>query len=223
LLKFVSITVFPVIVRTYFGRRRSQVTSRKAEDCLTSEAETAAEKDWGELLARAQRGDSAAYRLFLVSVIPFIRVLVRKRFWGPDGGEDVLQDVLLTVHRVRHTYEPGRPVKPWLAAITTRRAIDAARKRGRIAAKEVDDGRAYETFADPQANKEEAGEASQELKEMTSALSPAQQEALELVKLKEMSLVEASAVSGQSVASLKVNIHRAMKKLRVNLSKRPPE
>lgn len=161
--------------------------------------------------------------MFLGSVIPFVRVLIHKRFWGPDGGEDVLQDVLLTVHRVRHTYEPGRPVKPWLAAITARRAIDATRKRGRIAAKEVDDARAYETFADPQANKEEAGDAAQELKGMTSALSPAQQEALELVKLKEMSLVEASAASGQSVASLKVNIHRAMKKMRLNLTKRSRE
>jgi RNA polymerase sigma-70 factor (ECF subfamily) len=54
---------------------------------------------------------------------------------------------------------------------------------------------------------------------MTSALSPGQKEALELVKLREMSLAEASAASGQSVASLKVNIHRALKKLRLNFSK----
>ncbi len=50
-----------------------------------------------------------------------------------------------------------------------------------------------------------------------------QKEALELVKLKEMSLVEASAASGQSVALLKVNIHRAIKKLRLNLTKVRPE
>jgi RNA polymerase sigma-70 factor (ECF subfamily) len=34
------------------------------------------------------------------------------------------------------------------------------------------------------------------------------------VKLKEMSLAEASAVSGQSVGALKVNTHRALKTLR---------
>jgi RNA polymerase sigma-70 factor (ECF subfamily) len=56
---------------------------------------------------------------------------------------------------------------------------------------------------------------------MSSGLSKGQKEALDLVKLKEMSLVEASAVSGQSVASLKVNIHRAIKKMRLNLSKEP--
>jgi RNA polymerase sigma-70 factor (ECF subfamily) len=38
---------------------------------------------------------------------------------------------------------------------------------------------------------------------------------LELVKVKEMSLAEASAVSGQSVGALKVSVHRAIKALRL--------
>jgi RNA polymerase sigma-70 factor (ECF subfamily) len=54
---------------------------------------------------------------------------------------------------------------------------------------------------------------------MMSGLTPGQKEALDLVKLKEMTLVEASAASGQSVASLKVNIHRALKRLRLGLEK----
>lgn len=127
--------------------------------------------------------------------------------------------MLLTVHRVRHTYEPGRPVKPWLAAIVVRRSIDAMRKHGRISAREVHKEIAYETYSDPNANQEGAGHYAGELARMTSALSPGQKEALELVKLNEMSLDEASAASGQSVASLKVNIHRAIKKLRLNLTK----
>jgi RNA polymerase sigma-70 factor (ECF subfamily) len=134
-------------------------------------------------------------------------------------AEDVVQDVLLTVHRIRHTYEPGRPVKPWVAAIATRRAIDAMRKQGRVGAREVHDQLAYETYADAQANKEDAVDAAGTLARMTSDLSPGQKEALELVKVKEMTLAEASAMSGQSVASLKVNIHRAIKKLRLGLAK----
>ncbi|MBA2770984.1 MAG: sigma-70 family RNA polymerase sigma factor [Sphingomonas sp.] len=183
----------------------------------------ATDEGWGELLAAAQGGDAAAYRLFLTSVTPFIRAVVRNCGRWTDGADDVVQDALLTVHRVRHTYEPGRPVKPWLAAIATRRAIDAMRRRGRIGAREVHNEAAYETFADPQANKQEAGNSARSLARMTSGLSPAQKEALELVKLKELSLVEASAVSGQSVASLKVNIHRAIKKMRLSLSKAPRE
>lgn len=127
----------------------------------------------------------------------------------------MVQDALLTIHRVRHTYEPGRPVKPWLAAIAARRAIDAIRRRGRQTVREVHDPGAYETFADLEANPGEASDASAELARRMDELTPKQKEALELVKLKEMSLAEASAESGQSVASLKVNIHRAMKRLRL--------
>ncbi len=147
--------------------------------------------------------------------------MVRNSGQWTEAADDIVQDALLTVHRVRHTYVPGRPVKPWVAAIATRRSIDALRRRGRIDAQEVHNEAAYETFADPQANKEEAADSARALAHMTSELSPGQKEALELVKVKEMSLVEASAASGQSVASLKVNIHRAIKKMRLTLSKRP--
>jgi RNA polymerase sigma-70 factor (ECF subfamily) len=194
-----------------------------AEDGLTGSGGIAGDDRWGELLAAAQGGDAEAYRTFLNSIVPFARAIARKRSGSEEMFEDIVQDVLLTVHRVRHTYEPGRPVKPWLAAIVARRSIDALRKRGRVGSREVNDEIAYETYADPQANKEEAGDSARALTRMTGALSRGQKEALELVKLKEMSLAEASAVSGQSVASLKVNIHRAIKKLRLGLPKDPPE
>ncbi|MDP3674988.1 MAG: sigma-70 family RNA polymerase sigma factor [Novosphingobium sp.] len=177
---------------------------------------------WGELLAAAQRGDSEAYRDFLRAIIPFVRGIARRRCWSEQLSEDVVQDVLLTVHRVRHTYQPGRPVEPWLAAIVVRRSIDAIRKRGRIGAKEVFNELAYETFADPGANEPLDGDAPRTLARMTRGLSQGQQEAIELVKIQELTLAEASVISGQSIASLKVNVHRAMKKLRLNLSKDPP-
>jgi RNA polymerase sigma-70 factor (ECF subfamily) len=169
---------------------------------------------WEELLAAAQRGDAGAYRLFLISVLPFVRAVARRHLRDNEAIEDVAQDTLLTLHRVRHTYQPGRPVKPWLAAIATRRAIDAGRRRGRIRAREVSDPAAYETFADPAANKEESAQAAESVSRMMAELSPKQKEALELIKLKEFSLAEASAASGQSVASLKVNVHRAIQRLR---------
>jgi RNA polymerase sigma-70 factor (ECF subfamily) len=193
------------------------------EDFLIQGGGIAEERSWGELLAAAQGGDAGAYRLFLTSIIPFVRALAGRRSGSAQLTDDIVQEVLLTVHRIRHTYEPGRPVKPWLAAIVIRRSIDALRRHGRVGAREVHNEPAYETFADPQANKEDAGDAATTLARMTSTLSPGQKEAIELVKLKEMSLSEASAASGQSVASLKVNIHRAIKKLRLALDKGQPE
>jgi RNA polymerase sigma-70 factor, ECF subfamily len=136
-----------------------------------------------------------------------------------EAVEDAVQDALLTLHRIRHTYEPGRPVEPWLAAIVNRRSIDIARRSGRTGSREVHDETAFETFADPGANKQEAAEAADSIAHMLGELTPKQREAVELVKLKEMSLAEASAESGQSIGSLKVNVHRAIQRLRRGLNR----
>ena len=174
---------------------------------------------WSRWMAAAQGGNSAAYRTLLGDVTPFVRVLVRRLCADPDRSEDIVQEVLLTLHRVRHTYEPDRPFTPWLAAITRYRSTDALRRRVRLAAHEVSDPYAFETLADPGANKQlEAREAVQVLAGLIAALPPAQREALELVKLKEMSLVEASHLTGQSVGSMKVRVHRAIKALRQKVS-----
>lgn len=174
------------------------------------------DRGWSDLLAAAQAGDTAAYRDFLTASAPFVRALARRRL-PEDAVEDVVQDVLLTVHRIRHTYEPGRAVEPWLAAITARRAIDALRRSGR--SRESHHPIAYETYADPAANEGEAAVDARALGRLIETLPPAQKEALELVKLKQMSLAEASAASGQSVGSLKVNVHRAIKRLRAVIAK----
>jgi RNA polymerase sigma-70 factor (ECF subfamily) len=216
------IMIFPISVCSYFDQAGFEVTLPRQEGCLADGHAKAGDERWGELLAAAQNGDAEAYRLFLASITPFVSAVVRNSGMWAEQAEDVVQDVLLTVHRIRHTYEPGRPVKPWLSAIASRRAIDAMRRWGRVGAKEVHNDAAYETFADPQANKEEDGDFARQLARMSSELSPGQKEALELVKLREMSLAEASIHSGQSVALLKVNIHRAIKKMRLSVTKGRP-
>jgi RNA polymerase sigma-70 factor (ECF subfamily) len=199
------------------GRARS--VTGAVEGDLINESGIAGDERWSGLLASAQSGDGEAYRLFLKSITPYLYSVARRRTGSDALVDDIVQDALLTVHRVRHTYEPGRPVKPWLAAIAARRSIDAMRRRGRVGARELHDEAAFETFADPGANRQEAGDSARMLARMTSGLSDKQKEAVELVKLKEMSLADASALSGQSVASLKVNIHRAIKKMRLIASR----
>jgi RNA polymerase sigma-70 factor (ECF subfamily) len=174
---------------------------------------------WAQKMAAAQGGDRAAYDQLLREIVPFIRAVAAAHHRRPDRIEDVVQDVLLTVHRVRHTYDPSRPFRPWLAAITRRRSIDALRRRGRTEAMEVADDLAYETFADPAANREiEAAQHAAGLSGAIAALPQSQREAVELVKLKEMSLAEASRATGKSTTALKVNVHRAIKALRAQLT-----
>jgi RNA polymerase sigma-70 factor (ECF subfamily) len=177
-----------------------------------------ADDTWSLWMAAAQDGDNRAYERLLREITPYIRALVRQQHRSADRADDVVQDVLLSIHRVRHTYDPTRPFKQWLTAIARRRSIDAVRRRIRENAVEVDAPLAYETYADPEANKDaRAAEAAEEIASALDALSPGQRQALELLKLKEMSLKEAAAVTGQSEGSLKVGVHRAIKSLRMRL------
>jgi RNA polymerase sigma-70 factor (ECF subfamily) len=169
---------------------------------------------WGGLMAAAQNGDSVAYRRLLREILPFVRAIVRRHHASPDRVEDVTQDVLLTIHRVRNTYDPARPFTNWLAAIAHRRSIDAVRRKIRTDAAETFSPVAYETYADPAANKDiSAHENSAVLSEAIAALPPGQRQAVELLRLRELSLAEASAESGQSVGALKVSLHRAIRSL----------
>lgn len=176
------------------------------------------EPRWSRLMAAAQDGSQADYARLLREIVPMVRAVVAHQHRAPDRIDDVVQDVLLTLHRIRHTYDPARPFLPWLVAVARRRSIDAIRRRTRTEAMEVRDDTSYETFADPLANREREGhEAADALAGALAALPRGQREALELVKLREMSLAEASAASGQSVGGLKVNVHRAIKALRAKL------
>ena len=187
-------------------------------------APTSEQRDlaWSQLMSAAQAGDRAAYSRLLREVTPFVRALLRRYCSNPHDIEEMVQDTLLTMHRVRQTYDPKRPFSPWLGAIAARRGIDGLRRRARRARHEVSaETESYETFADPAANIDiEAVRAAAEVEELLQRLPPRQRAALEAVKLREMSLAEASAVSGQSVGALKVNTHRALKALRALFQER---
>lgn len=172
------------------------------------------------LMRAAQSGDQAAYSELLCGLVPILRRMTRGRIAGSEDVDDVVQDVLLSVHQVRHTYDPGRPFLPWLAAIARNRLTDAQRRMYRRSRGEVAVEFLPETFSDDATNeRDDALSAAGSLRKALDDLPPGQRRAVELLKLKEMSLREASLASGMSVGSLKVSMHRAMKKLRELLAK----
>jgi RNA polymerase sigma-70 factor (ECF subfamily) len=175
--------------------------------------------DWTILMAHAQDGDRSAYRRLLREITPYLRSLAARRHRDPSDIEDAVQDILLTIHAVRHTFDPTRPFGPWLVTIANRRFIDRLRRQGRRRDRETPLMAEHETFSGPQANLEERPD-THELEKAIDELPPMQRKAIRLLKLNEMSLKEASTASGISIAALKVNVHRAVKSLRKVLSDR---
>jgi RNA polymerase sigma-70 factor (ECF subfamily) len=107
----------------------------------------AREEDWAAAMRAAQQGCGASYARLLGEIAAALRGPVRgrlARFGSSDAEtEDVVQEVLIAIHRKRDTWDPARPFLPWLAALTRHRVIDATRRlgraRGRAAAATVDE------------------------------------------------------------------------------------
>jgi DNA-directed RNA polymerase specialized sigma24 family protein len=80
----------------------------------------------------ANRGDATAYRRLLQAVTPVLRGVVRARgaALGPEGCEDVVQEVLLAIHLKRQTWREDAPLRPWLYAIARHKVVDAFRAAG---------------------------------------------------------------------------------------------
>lgn len=170
-------------------------------------------------MAAAQAGDRRAYERVLADSVGLIRGVARHRGVPLDSLDDVVQETLLSVHRVRHTYDPARSYDAWLAAIASRRAIDALRSHGRRSRHEADAEHAIDRVpgGDDASAASERAQGGRLLRAAIAKLPPGQREAVEQMGLKERSLAEASVETGRSTGALKVNLHRALKTLRDRL------
>ncbi len=176
------------------------------------------------LMQAAQAGDTRAYARLLDEITPRLRHIVRgqRKFLRAEDIEDLVQDILLSLHAVRATYDPQRPFMPWLMAITRNRLADGARRYTRRAVHEVQVEALSVTFSDAGTNMDDDGYRDPEaLRRAIQDLPPGQRDAVEMLKLREMSLKEAAAASGTSIGALKVSVHRAMATLRKALTKEP--
>ncbi|HXJ00526.1 MAG TPA: sigma-70 family RNA polymerase sigma factor [Micropepsaceae bacterium] len=162
----------------------------------------------------AQDGDQAAYRSLLTNITPYLRTLCARQHRDARDVEDSVQDILLTLHTIRHTYDPARPFKPWLVAIGRRRIIDRLRTNRRSRLRETELLAEHETFSIDESNIHEAQSESRVLRDAVESLPKGQRDAVTLLKIEEKSLAEAAAQSGMTVAALKVSTHRAVKALR---------
>jgi RNA polymerase sigma factor (sigma-70 family) len=165
-----------------------------------------AKDPWGELMAAAQLGNAGAYTRLLTEVDGWLRRYYARRL-PVSMVEDAAQDTLLTLHARRHTYEPGRPFKAWLAGIARYKWIDRLRALDRDPAVSCAEDMSEDVAIDDHGP---AIVSALLLRKLLSQLKPAQSEVIRLVKLEGLTVEEASELTGQSVPLVKVNIHRGL-------------
>jgi RNA polymerase sigma-70 factor (ECF subfamily) len=177
------------------------------------------ERELSTLMRAAQCGDHAAYAQLVRKIMPLLQRALRIRhgFLQAADRDDLMQDVLLSLHRAMATYDSRREFVPWLMAIARNKMVDRARRFARSTANEilVDDW--AEIGAEPSTSYMERYGDPEALREAISHLSPLQQRAIELFKLGELTSKEAATVVGTTPGALRVSVHRAINSLRASL------
>jgi len=175
---------------------------------------------WRGWMEAAQAGDRVAYEHLLVELLPFVRGVVRQRVRSGEE-DDVVQEVLLSIHSARHTYRPGRPLAPWVRAIARNASIDWLRREVRVRQR-ASDADTAEIPAPAPAGDVEARPLPPGLQRALEKLPEPQREAVVLLKVQGLSVAEAASRLGVSPGAVKLRAHRGYRALRTSLGARMP-
>jgi RNA polymerase sigma-70 factor (ECF subfamily) len=171
------------------------------------------ENDWAVWMRAAMTGDAGAYRRLLTSLAPHIRAVARSRCrssGAPEGEvEDLVQEVLLTIHLKRGTWDQSRPIGPWVAAIARNKLIDVLRRRRHVTVP-------IEDLVDSLPAEDPTPESStREIDTLLEHLKPQQREIVRSISLNGSSIREAAARLQMTEGAVRVALHRALKALAV--------
>lgn len=172
------------------------------------------EADLAAAMLAGRRGDRAAYSRALSEIARLVRGRVRRRLgWAVNDVEDVVQEVLLSVHLKRATWDEARPVSPWVNAIADHKAIDAIRRRGResrlIAASVT-----LEAVAElVPASEPEWDQVGLDLDWHMAALPRREQEVVRGLTVHGRTVRELASSLGMKEGAVRVALHRGLKRL----------
>lgn len=128
-------------------------------------------------------------------------------------ADDLVQETFLRLHRSRHTYEPGRPVTPWVFAIARHVFLmyrRASARRLRFQTALSDEIHHVDLVNDPIAALAEGDEVRRALRDVPAA----QRQALVMHHVAGQSFAEIADRLGVRVNAAKTRAFRGMRKLR---------
>ena len=172
------------------------------------DASLSCEDDLDQLMVRYQQADQAATAALIDRLSPRLYWFFASQMGSRTDADDMLQDLWLRIHRVRHTYRPGEPLLPWVYAIAHRVRIDTYRRRYRMS-REI----SVDTLPEPAAREEnQAGHLA--FHELLATLPEGQREVVTMLKVGGLSLEEVARATSSTVGAVKQKAHRAYARLR---------
>ena len=172
------------------------------------------------LMLRYQQADPMATEKLLNLLWPLLNRFFLSMQDTRSSAEDLAQETLLRLHRVRQTYRPGDPLLPWVYAIARHVRVDNFRRQRRVAAREEAlDGHDLEQKAAVVSASSHSGD----LETLLAAIPESQREVLTMLKVLGMTVEEVARTTASTTGAVKQKAHRAYETLRKLLEGgRPP-
>ncbi len=177
--------------------------------------------DFSALMRQSLAGDKRAYATLLSETSRLLRPFLSKRLNHMNEVDDVLQEILLSIHKARHTYDGQRPYKPWAFAIAKFRLQDHLRKhyadqlRHSSELSEADDFSLQNSAA---GDVTFSGISFESIKKEIDQLPTKQAQILTLMHHEGYTSKEVADKIGMKESAVKVAAHRAYKLLKKRLS-----
>ncbi|MAC25754.1 MAG: RNA polymerase subunit sigma-70 [Sandaracinus sp.] len=167
------------------------------------------------LMAAWVGGDAAAFRELFARYAPRLHRAVRRQVRSEEDAREIVQQTFLHLHRARHDFQQGRPLRPWIFTICFNLRREHFRRRARRPETPLELAPGVEP-------REEApdllrAERAMQLRAAVAALPAGQREAFELHWFEELPYKEVAQIVGASESAVKVRAHRGYQRLRALL------
>jgi RNA polymerase sigma-70 factor, ECF subfamily len=174
------------------------------------------EQRWAEAMRAERRGDAVAYERMLKEVANALRRSLAPRLvrvgLGAHEAEDLVQEILIGLHRKRNTWDPARPFLPWLHTITRYKLIDFMRHRRGDTRRRVDLAREdwVEIVESPA---DEADCSPWEVDRHLAVLPVSQRKIVRAIAVEGASVRSVAQDLATSEGAVRVTLHRAIRRL----------
>jgi len=175
-----------------------------------------------QLLERYSQGEEKAFRELVSRYKNGLYAFLRRFLNQRDLIEDVFQETFLQLFTSRDSFNPERPLRPWLFTIAANKAKDALRKKQRSSAVPIgtisdgeqasfddvlnslssDDTRPYETL--------ERGEVAERVREVVSNMPESAREILILAYFNKFSYKQMAQILSIPIGTVKSRLHTAV-------------
>ncbi|WCL47583.1 sigma-70 family RNA polymerase sigma factor [Leptospira sp. GIMC2001] len=160
----------------------------------------------------AKSGNEDSYKKLLSELANELEAILNKKIYSSDDREDLLQEILLSIHKARHSYDTSRKFRPWFNAIVHHKIIDYIRFYTKS---QIIDYVADELEYLPKPEEFDHSEQLQAIRDAIRILPSKQKIVIELLKIQGKSIKETAIITGMSISAVKVTSHRGI----INLKK----